>query len=225
MKIAVREACDGVESGDGGPFGAVVARGRNVIATGHNMVLVTNDPTMHAEVVAIRNACKKIEHQDEKTQMVSVIDDTGEFVSLLSSFDSYGQWIYGLEIALKKFVVGHPYVFYSHFGSLNSLLQMGPCLGNYDLSGYTLYTSCYPCPMCMGACLWARLSTIYYGATAEQLNLTLQASTLGFDDKPFHDFLKNPGSDEKRKLEHLPVGNYLQPFDLWVKKGDTVRHY
>ncbi|KAE9416945.1 hypothetical protein Angca_008313 [Angiostrongylus cantonensis] len=151
MKTAVREACDGVESGDGGPFGAVVVHGGNVIGTGHNMVLVTNDPTMHAEVVAIRNACKKI--------------------------------------------------------------------GNYDLSGCTLYASCYPCPMCMGACLWARLSVIYYGATAEQ------ASALGFDDRPFHDFLKNPGSDEKRKLEHLPVSNYLQPFDLWVKKGDTVRHY
>uniref|UniRef100_A0A0K0DRT4 CMP/dCMP-type deaminase domain-containing protein n=1 Tax=Angiostrongylus cantonensis TaxID=6313 RepID=A0A0K0DRT4_ANGCA len=60
MKIAVREACDGVESGDGGPFGAVIVRDGIVIATGHNMVLVTNDPTMHAEMVAIRNACKKI---------------------------------------------------------------------------------------------------------------------------------------------------------------------
>ncbi|KAJ1354588.1 hypothetical protein KIN20_011575 [Parelaphostrongylus tenuis] len=60
MKLAVKEACDGVNLGDGGPFGAAIVRDGNVIATGHNMVLVTNDPTMHAEVVAIRNACKKI---------------------------------------------------------------------------------------------------------------------------------------------------------------------
>ncbi|KAJ1373311.1 hypothetical protein KIN20_035677 [Parelaphostrongylus tenuis] len=147
MKLAVKEACDGVNLGDGGPFGAAIVRDGNVIATGHNMVLVTNDPTMHAEVVAIRNACKKI--------------------------------------------------------------------GSFDLSGCTLYTSCYPCPMCMGACLWARLSAIYYGATAEE------ASTIGFDDKPFYDFIRNPRSDQKRKLERLSVADYLQPFDLWVQKASS----
>ncbi|VDM60220.1 unnamed protein product [Angiostrongylus costaricensis] len=146
METAVREACVGLESGDGGPFGAVVVLDGNVVATGHNMVFATNDPTMHAEVVAIRNACKKV--------------------------------------------------------------------GNYDLSGCTLYTSCYPCPMCMGACLWARLSAIYYCAT------DAEATTAGFDDKPFHDFLKNPRSDEKRKLERLIVADYLKPFNLWMKNAN-----
>ncbi|KAJ1354564.1 hypothetical protein KIN20_011546 [Parelaphostrongylus tenuis] len=127
MKTAVKEACDGVESGDGAPFGAVIVRDGNVIAVGHNMVFATNDPTMHAEVTAIRNACKKI--------------------------------------------------------------------GDYNLSGCTLYTSCYPCPMCMGACLWARLSAIYYAATPEE------AAAAGFDDKVFHDFLKNPRTDEKNNGE------------------------
>ncbi|KAJ1373313.1 hypothetical protein KIN20_035679 [Parelaphostrongylus tenuis] len=60
MNIVVKEACDGVEQGDGGPIGAAIVRDGNVIATGHNMILVTNDPTLHAEVVAIINACKKI---------------------------------------------------------------------------------------------------------------------------------------------------------------------
>ncbi|VDP26451.1 unnamed protein product [Heligmosomoides polygyrus] len=124
MQTALDEACSGVEAGDGGPFGAVVVRDGKVIATGHNMVLVSNDPTMHAEVTAIRNACKK--------------------------------------------------------------------LGTFDLSGCVLYTSCYPCPMCMGACLWARFDAIYYGASAEQ------AAEIGFDDKAFHDFLKNPKSDQHR---------------------------
>ncbi|KAJ1354597.1 hypothetical protein KIN20_011587 [Parelaphostrongylus tenuis] len=73
--------------------------------------------------------------------------------------------------------------------------------------------------MCMGACLWARLSAIYYGATAEE------ASTIGFDDKPFYDFIRNPRSDQKRKLERLSVADYLQPFDLWVQKGDAVKRY
>ncbi|KAK6030344.1 guanine deaminase domain protein, partial [Ostertagia ostertagi] len=65
-------------------------------------------------------------------------------------------------------------------------------LGTFDLSGCVLYTSCYPCPMCMGACLWARFDAIYYGASAEQAS----AAEIGFDDKAFHDFLKNPRSDD-----------------------------
>lgn len=148
MQTALDEACSGVEAGDGGPFGAVVVRDGKVIATGHNMVLVSNDPTMHAEVTAIRNACKK--------------------------------------------------------------------LGTFDLSGCVLYTSCYPCPMCMGACLWARFDAIYYGASAEQ------AAEIGFDDKAFHDFLKNPKSDQHRKLEHLPAADYLRPFQLWSKKANKA---
>ncbi|WKX99256.1 hypothetical protein Q1695_014273 [Nippostrongylus brasiliensis] len=117
---------------------------------GCRQVLVSNDPTMHAEVAAIRNATKK--------------------------------------------------------------------LGTFNLSGCTLYTSCYPCPMCLGACLWARFDAIYYGATAEQ------AAAIGFDDKAFHDFLKNPRSDEVRKLEHLPAAEYLRPFELWAKKEDKIQY-
>ncbi|KJH41859.1 putative guanine deaminase [Dictyocaulus viviparus] len=151
MEKAIEEACKGVKAGDGGPFGAVIVSDGKIISTGHNMVLVSNDPTMHAEVVAIRNACKK--------------------------------------------------------------------RGHFDLSGCTLYTSCYPCPMCMGAALWARLDAIYYAATPEE------ASMAGFDDKPFHDFLKNPCSDEKRKLEHLAVSDSKRPFELWVQRPDKTIRY
>ncbi|KAK5984133.1 Guanine deaminase [Trichostrongylus colubriformis] len=70
--------------------------------------------------------------------------------------------------------------------------------------------------MCLGACLWARFDSIYYGATAEQ------AASVGFDDKVFHDFLKNPRSDEHRKLEHLPVAGNSRPFDMWAKKKDKL---
>ncbi|CAD6192942.1 unnamed protein product [Caenorhabditis auriculariae] len=148
MKMAVEEACKGVGCGDGGPFGAVVVKDGKVVATGHNMVLITNDPTAHAEVTAIRNACK--------------------------------------------------------------------VLGKFELVGCQLYTSCYPCPMCMGASLWARLDAIYYAATAQQ------AAEVGFDDAAFHQFLKDPKSDNLRKLEHLPVDNYLEPFQQWDKKADKI---
>ncbi|CAD6188393.1 unnamed protein product [Caenorhabditis auriculariae] len=150
MRTALDEACRGVLSGDGGPFGAVVVKDGKVIATGHNMVVVTNDPTMHAEVTAIRNCCKK--------------------------------------------------------------------LGTFDLSGCVLYTSCYPCPMCMGACLWARFDAIYYAASAEQ------AAAIGFDDKAFYDFLKNPVSDDLRKLEHVEVDDYLMPFQMWSNKPDKTTY-
>ncbi|KIH61873.1 cytidine and deoxycytidylate deaminase zinc-binding region [Ancylostoma duodenale] len=60
MKAAIEEACTGVNAGDGGPFGAVIVKDGKIVATGHNMVLVSKDPTAHAEVTTIRNACKKL---------------------------------------------------------------------------------------------------------------------------------------------------------------------
>ncbi|CAJ0599295.1 unnamed protein product [Cylicocyclus nassatus] len=150
MLKAIDEACNGVKIGDGGPFGAVIIKDGKIVATGHNMVLVSNDPTAHAEVTTIRNACK--------------------------------------------------------------------ALGKFDLSGCIMYTSCYPCPMCMGACLWARLDAIYYGATAEQ------AAAIGFDDKAFHDFLKDPKTDEHRKLEHLPAKDYLRPFEMWSNMANKTSY-
>jgi guanine deaminase len=99
MEEAFKEAQKGMEVGDGGPFGAVVVRSGEIIASAHNEVLKTNDPTAHAEITAIRRASE--------------------------------------------------------------------ALGTYDLSDCILYTSCYPCPMCMGAIFWARIPTVYYASSMD----------------------------------------------------------
>lgn len=72
--------------------------------------------------------------------------------------------------------------------------------------------------MCMGACLWARFDAIYYAATAED------AASVGFDDSAFHDFLKNPKTDELRQLECIKCEDYMEPFSLWHNKEDKT-HY
>uniref|UniRef100_A0A0M3I4V4 CMP/dCMP-type deaminase domain-containing protein n=1 Tax=Ascaris lumbricoides TaxID=6252 RepID=A0A0M3I4V4_ASCLU len=150
MRKAIDEACQGVDNGDGGPFGAVIVRNNSIIATGHNMVLKTNDPTAHAEITAIRNACS--------------------------------------------------------------------ALGTFDLSGCQLYTSCYPCPMCMGAALWSRVNAIYYATTPED------AEAVGFDDKAFYEFLKNPVSDGVRKVEQIPVDNQMEPFNKWQQLESKIQY-
>uniref|UniRef100_A0A7E4ZUB1 CMP/dCMP-type deaminase domain-containing protein n=1 Tax=Panagrellus redivivus TaxID=6233 RepID=A0A7E4ZUB1_PANRE len=142
MKMAIDEAINGVKAGDGGPFGAVIVnKAGKVIASGHNMVLVNNDPTAHAEVTVIRKAAA--------------------------------------------------------------------ALNNFELKGCILYTSCYPCPMCMGASLWARLDAVYWGATSAD------ALKANFDDSAFHSFVKNPKSTVEQTWEHLPVENTFAPFALW----------
>jgi len=150
MSQAVAEACKGAQSGDGGPFGAVIVKNDQVIAIGHNMVTSTNDPTAHAEITVIRAACKT--------------------------------------------------------------------LNTFDLSGCQLYTSCYPCPMCMGAALWSRLDAVYYAATQDD------AASVGFDDREFHNFLKDPKTDDKRRLEQLVIDDYMRPFELWSNMADKI-HY
>lgn len=108
MARAIEISLENVLSGRGGPFGAVVVQGGAIIAEGVNQVTSTNDPTAHAEVVAIREACKK--------------------------------------------------------------------LGLFDLKDCELYTSCEPCPMCLGAIYWARPARVYFGNTADD------AAKIGFDD-------------------------------------------
>ena len=108
MSIAKDSALEGIACGDGGPFGAVITSSDGeIIATGNNKVLCLNDPTAHAEIVAIRNACEK--------------------------------------------------------------------LGTYDLSGYILYTSCEPCPMCLSAIIWANIDKVYM----DVLRMTLKILDLG----------------------------------------------
>ena len=122
MEIAKECAEHGVNAGEGGPFGAVITdKEGNIIAKGNNRVLANNDPTAHAEVTVIREACKK--------------------------------------------------------------------LGNYDLSGYVLYTSCEPCPMCLSAIIWANIKDVYYGCTRED------AGSIGFRDDAIYEYLEGKKKD------------------------------
>ncbi len=123
MQAAILEAENNIITNEGGPFGAVIVREGIIIARGHNEVLKNNDPTCHAEIQAIRAACK--------------------------------------------------------------------ALGTFDLNGCELYTSCYPCPMCLSAIIWANIKTVYYGNTAED------AAAIGFRDDFIYDFIKSDCSDEK----------------------------
>ena len=116
MMMADELAKQNVLTNHGGPFGAVVVKDGIVVGVGNNHVVENNDPTAHAEVMAIRNACS----------------------------------------TLKTF----------------------------DLSGCELYTSCYPCPMCLSAIIWANIKTVYYGNTKED------AADIGFRDDMIYSYLE-----------------------------------
>lgn len=144
MDKAFFEALEGMQRGDGGPFGAVIVRNNEIIASAHNEVLKTNDPTAHAEINAIRKA--------------------------------------------------------------------SDALQTHDLSECILYTSCYPCPMCMGAIFWARIPTVYYASSMND------AAEGGFDDRIFYTMIRHP----ETSLSLLPMdeeeGKNL--FRLWKEKED-----
>jgi guanine deaminase len=144
MKMAIELSRNGMEQGKGGPFGCVIVKDGNVIGKGSNSVLLTNDPTAHAEMVAIRDACRN--------------------------------------------------------------------LGHFQLDGCELYTSCEPCPMCLGAIYWARPSKVFYANSKED------AAQIGFDD----DFIYNEIdlSKEKRKIpfEQISQTEAKKVFQDWLIK-------
>jgi len=144
MKIAHNEATEGMLKNDGGPFGAVIIKDDRIIASAHNEVLKTKDSTAHAEMNAIRKACKELD--------------------------------------------------------------------SFDLNGCILYTTCKPCPMCLGAIFWARISTVYYGATEDD------ASRGGFDDKRFYEMLENKNQD--LILKQIDHKENSKLFDKWLEKND-----
>lgn len=112
MQEAIKEAYIGINAGHGGPFGAVIVKDGEIIAKGHNRVVIDNDPTAHGEINAIRDACK--------------------------------------------------------------------ALNTFDLTGCELYTTGYPCPMCMGAIQWANITKIYYGCNLHD------TANIGFRDEKFY---------------------------------------
>ena len=141
MRRAIALALENVRSGRGGPFAALVVKGASIVAEGANGVTITNDPTAHAEVVAIRAACRK--------------------------------------------------------------------LGDFQLSGCDLYTTCEPCPMCLGAIYWARPARVFYSCIAAD------AAAAGFDDAFIYDELKLPLAARRIPMQQLLREESLKIFSAW----------
>ena len=149
MRKAIALSKENVANG-GGPFGAVIARDGEIIATGVNRVTSNHDATAHAEVSAIRNACAK--------------------------------------------------------------------LGTHDLSGCEIYSSCEPCPMCLGAIYWAHLDRLYYG------NDKHDADNIGFDDSFIYDELDLKPEQRRLASSRLLSEEALAAFRLWDEKPDKIEY-
>jgi len=150
MGRAIQLSIENVHSGRGGPFGALVVKDAKIIAEGANQVTSTNDPTAHAEVLAIREACTK--------------------------------------------------------------------LGAFDLEGCEIYCSCEPCPMCLGAIYWARLSRIYFA------NAAADASRIGFDDSLIYREIVQPHPQRKIPMIQLMRQEALAAFRAWEEKPDKITY-
>ena len=149
MREAIRLANESVNRG-GGPFGAVIVKDGKVIAGSSNSVTIDNDPTAHAEVNTIREACRR--------------------------------------------------------------------LGTFDLSGCTIYTSCEPCPMCLGAIYWARISRIFYG------NNRKDARDIDFADDFIYEELDRPMDQRTVPIIPLLRNEALHTFRLWEAKSDKTEY-
>ena len=150
MRRAIELAQNGIDAAQGGPFGAIVVYDGEIIGEGCNRVTSTNDPTAHAEVVAIREACKK--------------------------------------------------------------------LNSFQLEDCVIYTSCEPCPMCLGAIYWARPKRMLFACTRED------AAEIGFDDQLIYEELERP--IEERRIESI---NFLRDegltvFENWANKLDKTEY-
>jgi guanine deaminase len=150
MQQAIALATENVITGRGGPFGAVVVRNGEVIATGVNQVTASNDPTAHAEVVAIRAACK--------------------------------------------------------------------ALGDFQLTGCVVYTSCEPCPMCLSAIYWSRCDAIYYG------NCAADAAAAGFDDSFLYEEVSRPLDQRRIPIRRLLGEEAIESFDAWRAQTDKIKY-
>lgn len=149
MRRAIELSINSVKEG-GGPFGAVIARDGEIVAEGNNRVTINNDPTAHAEVNTIRNACAK--------------------------------------------------------------------LGVYDLEGCEIYTSCEPCPMCLGAIYWAHLDKIYYA------NDRKDAAKIGFDDDFIYKEIALSPYRRQKPSEILLRDEAIKAFKMWQAKTDKKEY-
>jgi guanine deaminase len=150
MQEAIRLSIENVTSGNGGPFGAVIVKDGKIIARGANQVTSSNDPTAHAEVVAIRNACKE--------------------------------------------------------------------LGSFQLEGCEIYTSCEPCPMCLGAIYWARPDKMYFANTKKD------AADILFDDQFIYDEIEIPFEGRKLVTAQMMREEALEAFRLWSDSINKIEY-
>jgi guanine deaminase len=148
MRRAIALGIENVRSGKGGPFGAVVVKDGRVVAEGANCVTTTNDPTAHAEIVVIREACR--------------------------------------------------------------------VLGQFQLTGCDLYTTCEPCPMCLGAIYWARPARVFYACVAAD------AASVGFDDAFIYDELKRLLPERRMAMQQLLREESLKIFSLWSSRENKT---
>src|SRR6476661_3548988 len=150
MREAIALSHKGMENNEGGPFGCIVVKNNIIIGRGNNKVTITNDPTAHAEIIAIRDACKNI--------------------------------------------------------------------GSFQLDGCEIYTSCEPCPMCLGAIYWARPRVVYFA------NNRQDAADIGFDDSMIYEEL---GIDlDKRRIPIINLGrdDAMKVFEEWQQKEDKIKY-
>lgn len=148
LKVAIDLAIENAKNNQGGPFGAIIVHQDEIIAHSGNHVTTQLDPTAHAEILAIRQACQK--------------------------------------------------------------------LNDFQLSDCTLYSSCEPCPMCLGAIYWARIKRIYYACSRQD------ASTAGFDDSFIYDEIAAPNSQRSIQFSQLKLSGATQPFVTWSQQPDKV---
>ena len=150
MLEAIALSEQGISNNDGGPFGCIIVKGDEIVGRGNNRVTSTNDPTAHAEVVAIRDACQN--------------------------------------------------------------------LNTFQLEDCEIYTSCEPCPMCLGAIYWARPKIIYYANNRED------AAAIGFDDSMIYDEISANIEMRKIPIQNLGRDQALKVFELWKNKTDKTAY-
>lgn len=150
MQLAIELSLENVRTGRGGPFGAVIVRGEEVIASAANRVTLDLDPTAHAEVVAIRKACEAI--------------------------------------------------------------------GQFQIPGCDLYTSCEPCPMCMAAAYWARVDRVFYANSRED------AAEAGFGDAHIYEELARPLGERRIPMGQIMRDEGLAAFRLWAASDLKIEY-
>lgn len=150
MQFADELAKQNIMTDNGGPFGAVVVKDGVVVGVGNNHVVKNNDPTAHAEVMAIRNACAT--------------------------------------------------------------------LNTFDLSGCELYTSCYPCPMCLSAIIWANIKVVYYGNTKED------AADIGFRDDMIYSYLQNMENSSLLEMRMMDRAETIKTFKAFKSKAEKTMY-